>query len=42
MEKVGVKMKTVTLEGEFEKVKKIDIDNWEMVRGKRKPNISAN
>lgn len=25
----------VTLETEYEKVQKIDIDNWEMVRGKK-------
>jgi hypothetical protein len=27
----------VTLETEFEKVKKIDIENWEMVRGELRP-----
>jgi cytochrome c oxidase assembly protein subunit 16 len=40
LEKAGVDMKEtgeVTLETEFEKVKKIDIDNWEMVRGELKP-----
>lgn len=37
LDKIGVKMKdtgTVTLETEYEKIKKIDIENWEMVRGK--------
>ncbi|KAJ3651434.1 hypothetical protein Zmor_017478 [Zophobas morio] len=38
LKKVGVEMKKpgeVTLEGEYEKIKKIDIDNWEQVRGPR-------
>lgn len=37
LEKAGVTMKDVgevTLETEYEKVKKIDIEDWEMVRGK--------
>jgi Cytochrome c oxidase assembly protein COX16 len=36
LDKIGVKMKEpeeVTLETEYEKVKKIDIEDWEMVRG---------
>jgi cytochrome c oxidase assembly protein subunit 16 len=36
LDKIGVKMKEpqeVTLETEYEKVKQIDIDDWEMVRG---------
>lgn len=39
LDKIGVKMKKpedVTLEGEYEKFKKIDIENWENVRGKLK------
>lgn len=38
MKKFGVNMKKpseVTLESEFEKVKKIDIDHWEQKRGPR-------
>ncbi|XP_067634536.1 cytochrome c oxidase assembly protein COX16 homolog, mitochondrial [Eurosta solidaginis] len=38
MEKVGVKMKKpeeVTLESEYEKVKRINIDDWENKRGPR-------
>ncbi|XP_044260702.1 cytochrome c oxidase assembly protein COX16 homolog, mitochondrial [Tribolium madens] len=38
MKKLGVEMKKpgeVTLESEYEKIKKIDIDNWEQVRGPR-------
>ncbi|XP_069677320.1 cytochrome c oxidase assembly protein COX16 homolog, mitochondrial [Periplaneta americana] len=37
-EKHGVKMKKpgeVTLESEYEKIKKLDIDNWENIRGPR-------
>ncbi|XP_045617142.1 cytochrome c oxidase assembly protein COX16 homolog, mitochondrial [Procambarus clarkii] len=37
-DKMGIKMKDhsdVTLETEFEKVKKIDVDTWENVRGPR-------
>jgi len=37
-EKHGVSMKKpeeVTLETEFEKIKKLDIDNWENIRGPR-------
>lgn len=37
-EKYGVKMKKpgeVTLESEFEKIKKLDIDNWNNIRGPR-------
>lgn len=36
LEKIGIKMKNpeeVTLETEYEKIKNIDIDDWEMVRG---------
>ncbi|XP_050304040.1 cytochrome c oxidase assembly protein COX16 homolog, mitochondrial [Anthonomus grandis grandis] len=36
--KMGVEMKKpgeVTLEGEYEKLKSMDIDNWEQVRGPR-------
>lgn len=36
--KMGVEMKKpgeVTLESEFEKIKKLDIDNWEQKRGPR-------
>lgn len=36
LDKIGVKMKEageVTLETEYEKIKEIDIDNWENVRG---------
>lgn len=38
MEKHGVKMKKpgeVTLESEYEKIKKLDVDNWKQVRGPR-------
>ncbi|EFA05396.1 cytochrome c oxidase assembly protein COX16 homolog, mitochondrial [Tribolium castaneum] len=38
MKKLGIEMKKpgeVTLESEYEKIKKIDIDNWEQVRGPR-------
>lgn len=38
LEKYGVTMKSsgeVTLETEYEKIKKIDIENWENVRGPR-------
>lgn len=38
MAEYGITMKSnkeVTLESEFEKVKKMDIDNWEQVRGPR-------
>lgn len=38
MEKLGVQMKKpgeVTLESEFEKIKNMDIDNWNQVRGPR-------
>lgn len=38
LDKIGVKMKEpqeVTLETEYEKVKQIDIDDWEMVRGEK-------
>lgn len=38
MEKHGIKMKKpgeVTLETEYEKIKNLDIDNWEQVRGPR-------
>ncbi|XP_072394812.1 cytochrome c oxidase assembly protein COX16 homolog, mitochondrial [Diabrotica undecimpunctata] len=37
-EKLGIEMKKpgeVTLESEYEKIKKLDIDNWEQVRGPR-------
>ncbi|XP_023026964.1 cytochrome c oxidase assembly protein COX16 homolog l(3)neo43 [Leptinotarsa decemlineata] len=37
-EKYGIEMKKpgeVTIETEFEKMKKLDIDNWEQVRGPR-------
>ncbi|KDR21754.1 cytochrome c oxidase assembly protein COX16 homolog, mitochondrial [Zootermopsis nevadensis] len=37
-EKYGVQMKKtgeVTLESEFEKIKKLDIDNWTNIRGPR-------
>lgn len=37
-ERHGVKMKNpgeVTLESEFEKIKKLDIDNWSNIRGPR-------
>ncbi|XP_066142049.1 cytochrome c oxidase assembly protein COX16 homolog, mitochondrial [Euwallacea fornicatus] len=36
--KFGIEMKKpgeVTLEKEYEKIKKLDIDNWEQVRGPR-------
>lgn len=36
MDRLGIKMKKpqeVTLETEYEKIKEIDIDNWENVRG---------
>ncbi|KAF6208575.1 hypothetical protein GE061_017033 [Apolygus lucorum] len=36
--KFGIEMKRpeeVTLESEYEKIKKLDIDNWENVRGPR-------
>lgn len=38
LEKVGIKMKKreeVTLEKEYEKLQKLNIDNWEQVRGPR-------
>ncbi|XP_018565346.1 cytochrome c oxidase assembly protein COX16 homolog, mitochondrial-like [Anoplophora glabripennis] len=38
MKKYGIEMKKpgeVTIDTEFEKVKKLDIDNWEQVRGPR-------
>ncbi|XP_055382967.1 cytochrome c oxidase assembly protein COX16 homolog, mitochondrial [Condylostylus longicornis] len=38
VEKLGVKMKDakeVTLDSEFEKIKKLDIENWENKRGPR-------
>uniref|UniRef100_A0A1A9UNQ3 Cytochrome c oxidase assembly protein COX16 homolog, mitochondrial n=1 Tax=Glossina austeni TaxID=7395 RepID=A0A1A9UNQ3_GLOAU len=38
MELVGVNMKKpedVTIEREFEKIKKLDIENWENIRGLR-------
>nr|CAH7754752.1 unnamed protein product [Callosobruchus chinensis] len=38
LKKVGIEMKKsgeVTLESEFEKIKNLDIDNWEQVRGPR-------
>lgn len=38
MELVGVNMKKpedVTIESEFEKIKKLDIENWENIRGPR-------
>lgn len=38
MKKYGIEMKKpgeVTIETEFEKIKKLDIDNWEQVRGPR-------
>lgn len=37
-DKIGIKMKKpgeVTLETEYEKIKNLDIDNWEQVRGPR-------
>lgn len=37
-DKIGIEMKDrkeVTLEAEYEKVKKMDIDNWENIRGPR-------
>lgn len=39
LEEFGIKMKTpseeITLEGEYEKLKEMDIDSWEQVRGPR-------
>ncbi|KAG5666408.1 hypothetical protein PVAND_014437 [Polypedilum vanderplanki] len=38
LEKKGIEMKKpgeVTLESEFEKIKTLDIDNWEPIRGPR-------
>ncbi|VEN39997.1 unnamed protein product [Callosobruchus maculatus] len=38
LKKAGIEMKKpgeVTLETEFEKIKNLDIDNWEQVRGPR-------
>ncbi|CAG9798864.1 unnamed protein product [Chironomus riparius] len=38
LDKIGIKMKNpedVTLESEYEKVKNLDIDNWENKRGPR-------
>lgn len=38
VKKYGIEMKKpgeVTLESEYEKIKKLDIDNWEQVRGPR-------
>ncbi|XP_056632340.1 cytochrome c oxidase assembly protein COX16 homolog, mitochondrial [Diorhabda carinulata] len=38
LEKLGIEMKKpgeVTLESEYEKIKNLDIDNWEQVRGPR-------
>lgn len=38
MKKYGIEMKKpgeVTLESEYEKVKNLDIDNWEQIRGPR-------
>lgn len=38
MEKLGIKMKgagEVTLETEYEKIKEINIDDWENIRGPR-------
>lgn len=38
LEKIGIQMKKpgeVTLETEYEKVKTLDIDNWENKRGKK-------
>lgn len=38
MKKHGIEMKKpgeVTLESEYEKIKNLDIDNWEQVRGPR-------
>lgn len=38
MEKHGIKMKKpgeITLESEYEKIKNMDIDNWEQIRGPR-------
>ncbi|XP_035219772.1 cytochrome c oxidase assembly protein COX16 homolog, mitochondrial-like [Stegodyphus dumicola] len=33
--KLGIKKKTVTLEEEYEKLKKLDLDSWENIRGPR-------
>ncbi|XP_015908117.2 cytochrome c oxidase assembly protein COX16 homolog, mitochondrial [Parasteatoda tepidariorum] len=35
LEKYGIKKKKVTLEEEYEKIKQLDIDNWENIRGPR-------
>lgn len=38
MAELGITMKSekeITLEGEYEKVKKMDIDNWKQIRGPR-------
>nr|CAI5858598.1 unnamed protein product [Callosobruchus analis] len=38
LQKVGIEMKKpgeVTLESEFEKIKNLDIENWEQIRGPR-------
>lgn len=35
---MGIQMKepgSVTLEGEYEKIKQLDIDNWQSIRGPR-------
>lgn len=42
LETAGVKMKKpeeVTLETEYEKIKEIDIEHWENVRGKQEKKI---
>lgn len=33
--KLGIKKKKVTLEEEYEKIKQLDIDSWENIRGPR-------
>ncbi|XP_055936756.1 cytochrome c oxidase assembly protein COX16 homolog, mitochondrial-like [Argiope bruennichi] len=35
LEKLGIKKKEVTLEEEFEKYRKLDINSWENIRGPR-------
>ena len=35
LSKLGIKKKKVTLEDEFEKIKKLDINSWENIRGPR-------
>jgi len=35
LEKYGIEKKKVTLEEEYEKIKEVDIDSWENIRGPR-------